>query len=526
MTVVQQQGPTWNRNFNPLVPTGWLWPTQAGVYEPLMIYNAAQAEWTPWLATGFVWEDETHLAFTIRDGVQWSDGHPFDARDVVFTFELIRDTPGLDIAGIWERIDRVEADGDVVRFTFERPYVPGLEAIAHRPIVAEHIFSAIDNPLQYTNPDPVGTGPFTEVDYFRPQVYQLGKNPYYWQPDRPKIQALRFPTVAGNDQAALELIRGNVDWAGNFIPAIDRIYVKKDPEHHHYWFPPLGNMTYLHPNHARPATGDVRVRKAISLAIDRQLVVDIGLHGYAPPADPSGLPEMYADWRDPEATAIGATWIGFDPDRANALLDEAGYPRGKRGTRVGPDGAPLHLEVMTVSGWSDWVRAAQVISTQLREVGIDAQLRSFDFAAYFDQLGKGEFDLAVGWSPEGPTPYALFESLLAQRMVQPVGTFTPVNFQRAGDPRMDALLDEFERTPDPAGQKALAHQMQRLVAEQAPSIPLFPAPSWGEFNSTRFVGFPTADDPYARLSPNHHPDPLLVMTRVRPRDTEVAWAPR
>ena len=83
--------------------------------------------------------------------------------------------------------------------------------------------------LQFTNPDPVGTGPFTEVDYFRAQVYQLGKNPHYWQPDTPKIQALRFPTVAGNDQAALELIRGNVDWAGNFLPAIDRIYVQARP---------------------------------------------------------------------------------------------------------------------------------------------------------------------------------------------------------------------------------------------------------------------------------------------------------
>ena len=91
LTVSVEQKAAWTRNFNPLVATGGArWPTQGGIYEPLMIFNSMKNEWVPWLATSFTWSEDNHkLTYELRPNVLWSDGQPFSAADVVFTFNLI-----------------------------------------------------------------------------------------------------------------------------------------------------------------------------------------------------------------------------------------------------------------------------------------------------------------------------------------------------------------------------------------------------------------------------------------------------
>lgn len=512
LTVVKEQEPAWVRNFNPLIPSGHRWPTRSGVYEPLHIYNAATAQWVPWLARDFEYLDPTTLAFTIRDGVVWSDGTPFEPHDVVFTFELLLANRALDHQAVHEYLDSVEVDGDRVIFRLSRPYSPGFEELAHQPIVPEHVVGAIDDVLRWPNPDPVATGPFTEVDVFRPQVYELGANPHYWQ--ELGVEALRFPAMGSNSQVSLALVQGEIDWAGAFVPSVQRVYADRDP-HHGYWFPLYGDTIFLYANAQRPPFDDVRVRKAMSMALDRQLIVEVAMFAYTRPADGTGLSDLFETWRDPDVAA--ADWVRYDVDRANTLLDDAGLVRGPDGMRRRPDGSPLEVELMVVSGWSDWVRAAQVSTRCLAAVGIGANLRTYDFGAWFGKLGKGEFDLAISWSQGGVTPYRFYEGLMGAEAFRPVGENAGANWQRYVSPGIDPLLASFQLTSEPAAQHILAQQMQRIFAEEAPAIPLFTSPSWGEYNATRFVGWPSADDPYARLSPNHEPDPLLVMTRVRQR---------
>ena len=123
-----------------------------------------------------------------------------------------------------------------------------------------------------------------------------------------------------------------VDWAANFIPAIDRVYVGRDPEFHRYWFPLTGSSVFLYANTARAPFDDVRVRKALSMAIDRQLLVDVAAYRYTRPADATGLSDSFASWLDP-TIAEEAEWCDFDPERAAELLDEAGYPLNEDGVR-------------------------------------------------------------------------------------------------------------------------------------------------------------------------------------------------
>jgi peptide/nickel transport system substrate-binding protein len=133
-----------------------------------------------------------------------------------------------------------------------------------------------------------------------------------------------------------------------------------------------------------------------------------------------------------------------------------------------------------------------------------------------ERLTRGDFDLSLGWSSEGVTPHVVYQGLMSAAAARPVGEVAATNWHRFADPAVDELLDAFERTSDPDEQRRLVHAMQARFVREAPAIPLFPAPSWGEYSTSRFTGFPSADDPYAGLSPNLSPDPLLVLTRLVP----------
>jgi len=521
LVVSQEQTASWVRNFNPLTTAASArWPTLAGVYEPLFVFNSIRSEQVPWLAVAREWREGNRvLRVTTREGVRWSDGRPFSARDVAFTFRLLRRFPALDRRGAWGFLKDVRlVDARTVDFEFQRVFIPGFDEVAAQQIVPEHAWKDVKDPVTFANERPVATGPFTEVRVFRGQVYELGRNPYYWQPGKPALEALRFPAYPSNDRANLALVFDEAEWAGNFIPAIDRVFVARDPKHHAYWFPLTAGVVYLYANTKRAPFGDVRVRKALSMAIDRPLMVDVAAFAYTHPADATGMSESYAAWRDTAAAAAG-DWVQYDPARANAILDAAGFARGSDGIRRLPDGRPWRWEVLCVSGWSDWVRASQIIARNLRGVGVDASVRTYDFGAWFQRVQEGDFDLSMGWSIEGPAPWHLYRWLMSSDTVKPLGQVSAGNWHRYSSPAADSVLAAFETATDLAEQRRLGVAMQRVFVAEAPAIPLYPNPTWAEFNTRRIVGFPTAADPYADPSPNkmERGEILLVLTSLRPR---------
>ncbi|WP_434383415.1 ABC transporter substrate-binding protein [Melittangium boletus] len=520
LTVAQEAQASWIRNFNPLLAPGTArWPSRSGVYEPLFVFNTLKGENVPWLASKYEWSaDNKKVTYSLRPEVKWSDGQPFVAKDVVFTFELLRKHKALDLFGVWSFVEGVTApDEHTVEFTLTRAYVPGLIYISQQPIVPEHKWKDVEDPVTYKNENPVATGPFTEVKVFQNQIFELGRNPNYWQPGKPAIEGLRFPAYPGNDQANLALLNGEIDWAGNFVPDVDKVYVSKNKEHNHYWFPLVGNTVMLYVNTTKKPFDDVRVRKAFSMAIDRDQLVKVAMYSYTKPADASGLCDTHDRWRNAAALADGAgDWTKLNVEKANAMLDEAGYKRGADGVRVGPDNKPLRYDINVVTGWSDQVRAVQIMAQNLKALGVDATLKTYDFSPYFERMQKGEFDLTIGWTSEEPSPYYFYRDLMSPETIKPVGELSARNWHRYSSKEADALFKAFETTSDEAEQRKLADQMQVLFVQNAPAIPLYPNPSWGEYNTRRFTGFPNAQNPYAKLSPNSPPENLFVLTEVKP----------
>jgi peptide/nickel transport system substrate-binding protein len=523
VTISHQQVPNWTRNFNPLLDQdSSRWPTQGGIYEPMLIYNTATGEIVPWLASAWEFSDDSKtITFTLQEGVTWSDGEAFDSADVKFTFDYMIANEGLagteGIRGVLPSIESVEApDEKTVAITFKQAFTPALYDVGEQMIVPEHIWKDVADPVTFLNETPVGTGPFTEIGAFQPQYYEILKNPNYWQEGKPYIDGFRAPLYPNNDSANLALVNGEIDMASNFVPDIENVYVAKDPENFHYWFPPVGTTVHLYTNTTRAPFDDVNVRKAISMAIDRDQIVKVAMFDYTRPSDATGLSDLNATWRSDEAVGAGAEWVTMDVTKANEMLDAAGLAMNGN-TRALPDGTPLSYDINVVSGWSDWVSTVQIIAQNLADIGIEAKVQTYDFAAFFDRLQKGDFDLSIWSGQGGPTPYTYYRNVMGSVMVVPLGEVAAQNYHRYGNPDADALLEQFVATADEAEQRDIANQLQMIYVENAPLIPLFPGPDWGEFNTMRFIDFPSEENPYALLAGYENPERLIQLTTIKPR---------
>ena len=519
MTISREQTQSWVRNFNPLAPgASARWPTVSGIYEPLFIYNSITNDVVPWLGTKYTWKQKNRiLDVSIREDVFWSDGKPFSAYDVEYTFKLKNDFPALDGYGNWEYLSSVVAiDSSIVRFSFSRVYVPGFDVISSQPIIPKHIWKNIEDPVKFTNPNPIGTGPFTEVLLFKNQVWELGKNHNYWQPGKPKIEKLRFPAFLSNEQATIALISGEVDWSGNFIPAIDRIYVQKDPDNNHFWFPQSGTSIFLYLNTTQKPFDNADIRKAISMSINRELIVKVAMYDYTSVAHQTALSGAFENFRLPNNNIL-EDWVSYDPQKSNDIFKKMGYNKNSNGYWLDQSGNPIEIVIGIVSGWSDWIRAGQIISSNLKDIGIKSRVKTQDFGAWFNNLQTGNFSAAIGWTEKGATPYPMYEALMASKNVKLVGEISGTNWHRFGLPEIDTLVLDFEKTSDKIQKKKILNRMQELFIENAPAIPIFADPSWGVYSTKRFKNFPNENNPYAQISPNAGIENLFILTEVEPK---------
>ena len=239
---------TWVRNFNPFNQTSARQSTLDFIYEPLVVFNRFDDNKPGFrLAESFKLADDLKsIEFKLRPDLKWSDGKPLTSADVKFTYDYLKKFPALDFVSIWKFIDGVEAvDAQTVRFTLVNPSSLAADQLVQVPIVPEHIWKDIADPVTFANETPVGSGPLTEIPRFTGQTYDQCRNPNYWDAAELKIDCLRFPQLADNNQLLTATADGTLDWGVTFIPDIENTYVAKDKEHHHYWYTPSSMVAFL-----------------------------------------------------------------------------------------------------------------------------------------------------------------------------------------------------------------------------------------------------------------------------------------
>jgi peptide/nickel transport system substrate-binding protein len=511
LTVESSGASSFVRNFNPL-STGANSGSSGLMYEPLLVATPMKpGVSTPWLATGSTWADGgKKLTLALRHGVNWSDGKPFTADDVVYTFDTLKKNPTLNTRNIVPTTVTAPNKYTVV-LTFPDVAYSQLADIGGVTPVPQHIFAKQDV-ANFTNPNPVDTGPFT-LKSFSTQVYTLGRNGKYWQKDKLKVDQVRYPAYSANSFTTA-LSQGKIDWAGGFVPNIDKIYTSKDKANNKYWFPADGIVT-LALNLTMKPFDDLAVRKAISTAIDREALSKVAENGYEQPASPTGLvlPAFQSFLAPKYADAAFKT----DAAAANGMLDAAGYKKGSDGVRVGPDGKKLAFELTVPSGYTDWVTQTKLIQGQLGKVGIKVTPRGISSQAWSDNLKNGKFQLSIQGISGGADPYFLYRSMLSSKLTAPAGRPALSNKERWIDQPTDRYLADYAGTSDLAAKKQATAGLEQIMVDKLPLIPLLGSANWFEYRTTKFTGWPTDTNRYAFGAPYSAPDNLLVLLHLSPK---------
>ncbi|ACQ79656.1 extracellular solute-binding protein family 5 [Beutenbergia cavernae DSM 12333] len=510
LTVHANTAPTYQENFNPLSPSV-LPGTRGLVYEPLIAYTPMKpGEGEPWLAESMEFnEDGTQVTFTLREGVQWNDEEPFTADDVVFTFLLYRDNPATN-TGALPVTDAEATDERTAVITFGETMYSRAPQLGNTITLPEHVFAEQD-PVEFLNADPVGTGPYV-VDRFTDQVYDFAQNPNYWDADNYEVETISFPASSA-DTFNVALSRNELQWSGGFVANIDDIYVSKDAEHNKYWYPGDG-IVGLFVNQQRAPMNDVAFRQALSLAVDRDQLSSTAMQSYTPPAHPTGLPLPAFDaMMDPDLA--DAEYVR-DVDEANSILDDAGYAMGADGVRTAPDGTPLSFDLIIPSDWTDWVTIAGLLQEQLAEIGVQLAPQGVAFQSWVDQRNGGNYDLTLGSVAAGTAPYFMYRSMMSSEFEVAEGEAAVNNFARWYDAESDAFFDAYESTNDPEVQLEAIQGLENIVVEELPIIPLLQSPNWFQYRTEFFTGWPSEEDPYALGAPYMFPDNLLVVRALEP----------
>jgi peptide/nickel transport system substrate-binding protein len=515
VNIADYYGEPWNCQFNPYNASDEF-DSFGPVYEELVYENSLKnGATTPWLATSWAWSNNGKtLTFTIRQGVTWTDGRPFSANDVLFTFDLLKKNPGLDLNSDWSVLTSVALKGsDQVVFDFNTAAVPYFYYIADQtPIVPAHIWSGIKAPVTFLDPHPVGTGPYVMSSCSGANI-QYTKNARYWQPGLPKIQTVNFPSYLSNTSANEDLRSGADQWGSQFVPNIQRYYIANNPKYYHYWFAPVYNVL-VWINLTNPVLSDVAVREAMAYAIDRPQVSKIGEYGYEPPSNQTDIVEpTFASWYDASLASKYGDAYAYNPSKAISILEHAGYKKGGNGI-FEKDGKPLSFTIIDNGGFSDWVASINLVQSELRAVGIQITPDNLSNATFLSDVEDGHFQLAYDWDSSGPGPYYELRQLLYSPNTAPIGTAAASNFERYSSKSTDALIEQYAATTNSAVQHRVVDELEQVMLSDVPVIPVTEEVDWYQYDTQDIGGWVTSSNPYAQPAQYIWPDWGVVLLHL------------
>ena len=393
----------------------------------------------------------TEYVVTLRKGVRFHDGHELTSADVAYTFRTVLQP---DFVSPYKGAFRLIASIDVldrytVSFKLKQPFGSFPVNLVQPQIVP-------DGATRGLREHPVGTGPYRFVRYVIDDHLDLTPFDGHFR-GRPRNDGIVLKIVPDNIMAGLELRKGTTDIVVNDLPPDIVAQLEHDDSLRTTQSPGV-DYQYIGLNMRDPVLKDVRVRQAIGYAIDRQAIIDYLRRGLAIPA--SGiLPPM--SWAfDPDAFTFT-----YDPARARALLDEAGY--------FDPDGdgpAPrLRLTLKMSSIEFNRLQGA-VVQQNLRAVGIDLEVRTYEFATLFADVIAGNFQMYfLQWAGGAVADPDILRRVFHSDQAPPAG----FNRGHFSDPRVDRLLDDATTSTDESRRRSLFNEAQRLIAEQAPYVSLW-----------------------------------------------------
>lgn len=440
------------------------------------------------------WEgsaDGKTWTYKLRPDMKWSDGEPLTSEDVAYTVNRAREDGWLNHSAVVANLTAEAPDPTTVVITSKvaDPKLPTMDAY----IVPKHIFEKYDKKAlrKYDGQDGVGSGPYVLEEFKKGQFARFKANPNYWGGE-PALSAVVIRNFNNAEAMVAALRRGEIDFAHAVTGAAfdqlsneDGIELVEGNQGAFQEFAINGGDGLKKPH---PALLDPVVRQAIAHAIDKQTIVDRVESGHATPADtiapsanPAWMPELPADQT-----------YDFDLDKANALLDEAGYEdTDGDGVREMPDGGePLRFRYAVRSESPSSQPTAEFITGWLKDIGIATTQKTYDDGQLTEVIGKGDYDLFVwGWVPF-VDPDTMLSYLTCDQVSQdpddPTNYYNDANFC---DEEYDKLYQEQKVELDADKRMDMVHEMLTRWARSGVYDALYTYPDLQAYRTDRFEGF-------------------------------------
>ena len=433
------------------------------VYESLVKRDNRTLELVPLLAESWdISADKLQYTFTLRKGLRWQDGKPLTTRDIVFTFETVKD-PRVDaphLRNYYRNLKTVEAiDDRKVRFTYSEPYFKTLEMTGGMKIIPAHIFKGGDFNTHPAGRKPMGSGPYSFVKWDTGREIVLERNENYWGPE-PNLKKIVFKIITDETVALQVLKRGEMDLMGlrpiqwvrqtkgkKFVRMFDKLQ---------YYLP---GYSFIGWNQKRVFFSDKRVRRAMTMLVDRENILEKILYGFGRVITGNFFYES-SDY-DKEIKP----WP-FDPKGAVELLEQAGWKDSDGDGIRDREGVPFRFEFTISSGSQFAEQMATILKDSLEKVGIDMRIRPLEWALFTKVLDDRTYDAVIlGWSlPIEADPFQVWHSSQVEK-----GS----NFVGFANKEADEIIEQARITFDREKRKMLYRRFHQIMHEEQPYTFLF-----------------------------------------------------
>ena len=469
------------------------------VLEPLAVYNEIEelepvlAAEIPTLENGGVSEDKRSVTWTLKEGVLWSDGQPFTAEDVVFTYEFVSNPDtGATTTESYSQIESIEALDDLtVRITFVQPTPSWAQAFVGSVgmILPKHIFQDYIGAQSRSAPgntQPVGTGPYQAVDFKPGDIIVYEPNPNF-RGDPPYFERVELKGGGDAVSAARAVLQtGDADFAWNILaePAVIQDLLAGGQGQMDYVFKSTMERIFINfsdPNREvdgqrsnanvpHPFLSEKLVRQAISLAIDRTTITE-QLYGQAGQVATNFIvaPEKYVSPN---------TDYEFNLEKAAALLDEAGWVDSNNDGIRDKDGVEMRL-LFTSSVNPVRQKTQEIVKQNLESIGMQVELKTVDASIYFgDPTNPDSNDTFIAdlqmyaWTTTTPEPDTTMALYICDEIAQKENQWSTLNVSRYCNPEYDALYEQLRQELDPERRRDLFIAMNDLLVEDVALIPL------------------------------------------------------
>ncbi len=404
--------------------------------------------------------DQKTITFILKPNLKWADGKPLTSADVLWTWKAVIDEKtGSPYASDYQLVKKAETpDALTFSITYEQAYAPALDSWAGLQILPKHLLEGQDLHTTAFARNPIGSSYYKLDSWNHGENIKLSRNTTSVL-GQAKIDNLVSRIIPDSSAQFLELMAGNIDSMGLDPIKFARIIpARPELQQTLALYKELGNSyTYMGFNLKHKPFDDMRVRKAINYAIDKQEIIDgvyLGLGiNIASPYKPG------TRWSNPELKPYP-----YDPEKAKQLLKEAGFVDSDGDGIVEKDGKPFSFEILTNQN-KEREKSAVLIQRRLKGVGIDAKIRAIEWASFISRFIKtGDFDVVVlGWGLGlDPDQYNIWHS-----SQQAPGQF---NFVGYNNPTVDKLLEQGRLELNPDKRQKIYHEFARVLLEDSPIV--------------------------------------------------------